>query len=223
MLAYVFGGLLGLGLLLSSLIDYRNKNKVVSFAAGLLIAHLFLQLYPLLLRENKYIEELVFFFVLLGFLLFFLLGKFVYSHPKTRIIAKEIGLFHAFGIFLYYLLIGMGLTTLLNLSLISGILFFIPIFLYSIFGEISLFHVHPDFKEGLFVKLLFFSSGLIGVIAAKLVFISFLISFCVLGFLIGCSTFLAVKEHAKESEHYVLLFFSGVALYTFLIFLFLII
>ena len=106
-LAYLFGILLGLGHYLSELISWKHREKIISFIAGMSIAYLFLELFPLLFQEGKQVSEVVFLFVMLGFLVFFVFEKYVYQHSKTRMIAREISWLHAIGFFLYHFIIGM--------------------------------------------------------------------------------------------------------------------
>jgi len=218
-LAYILGVILGFGHYFSEGIcrRFRHREAAISFIAGISIAYLFLELFPLLFREGKEVSELVFVFVMLGFLVFFIFEKYVYQHTKTKIIAREISHLHAFGFFLYHFVIGMVLAGLVKLGAGKALLFFIPALLYSLVGEVSLNEVAAAKESGV-VKALLGVSSLFGVVIGSLVFIPLGVNYLLLGFLVGAFNYMVVRDSLpRNREGNLAAFASGVALYTFLI------
>ena len=222
-IAYLFGLVFGLGHLLSEKICRKvseNREFLISFIAGMSIAYLFLELFPLVFQEGKMISEMVFLFMMVGFLVFFIFEKYIYKHSRTRLVVKEITILHSAGFFIYHFIIGMVITGLLDIGLEKALLFFIPTFLYSLVGEVSLNEIYYKVKEKWFSRLLLALSSLLGVAVAKNFFISNAFNSLLLGFLAGAFTYLITRDSVpRDKEGNLLAIAFGVVLYTFLIFL----
>jgi len=220
-LAYIFGVMFGIGHLLSESICRKlgkHRSLFISFTAGLSIAYLFLELFPLLFQEGKQVSEVVFLFVMLGFLLLFIFEKYVYQHSKLKLMAREISLLHAFGFFFYHLAVGIILVKLMELGWEKTALFFIPTFLYAVFGEVSINEISERVKENWVAKTLLVLSSLLGVGIARLIVISNGLYYVLLGFLVGGFTYLIVRDSLpRDKEGDLMGIVLGVTLYTFLI------
>ncbi len=105
----------------------ERRYRVISFAAGISIAYLFLDLLPHTYQTTTHLKNFVFAFLLLGFVLIHLVEKFIYKHAKERDIAKELKEIHSLVFFGYYFLIGIVLHDKIQPNLLEGILFLVAI------------------------------------------------------------------------------------------------
>lgn len=220
-LAYILGVMFGIGHLFSEYVCRKlgkHRSLFISFTAGLSIAYLFLELFPLLFQEGKQVDEVVFLFVMLGFLVFFIFEKYVYQHSKLKLMAREISLLHAFGFFFYHFVVGIILVKLMEIGWEKTALFFIPTFLYAVFGEVSINEISEGVKENWVAKTLLVLSSLLGVGIAGLIFVPNGLYYVLLGFLVGGFTYLIVRDSLpRDKEGDLIGIVTGVTLYTFLI------
>lgn len=219
MLAYLFGLVLSIAHLLSDALSKkfaRGRAGLVSFAAGLSLAYLFLELFPLLLEFGG--GQVAFLFVLAGFFVFFVFETYIYQHASVRMVAREITRLHAFGFFVYYFVLGMLLVYFLQGGLERALLLLIPAALYALVGRVSFFHVHAELKESWGVKIALVVSPLLGVFFGGWVFLPRAVWYGLLGFLVGGLSYLVIRDSLPgEREGHLAAFSLGVVLYTFLI------
>jgi hypothetical protein len=167
-----------LGLLLG-LIHFFSENlkseeglkhyRIISFAAGISIAYLFLDLLPQTYEAAVHLKQFVFVFLLLGFAIFHLAEKLVYQHANQDKLAKELKEFHSISFFAYYFLIGIVLRDKIQISLLEGSLFMIPIALHAGLSTASLARIHGEIRESVFIKIALSLSTILGVIFAILI------------------------------------------------------
>ncbi len=108
---------LGMGLLLGIVHFFSEKLKpeegakhyrIVSFAAGISIAYLFLDLLPHTYEAAIHLKNWVFLFLLLGFVIFHLAEKYIYQHSDQKKLELELKEIHSI-FFIYYFLVGIVL------------------------------------------------------------------------------------------------------------------
>jgi hypothetical protein len=83
LLALALAFLLGFLHFFSDMIRFsedERKYRIISFAAGISISYLFLDLLPHTYEAAIHLREWVFVFLLLGFALFHLVEKYIYQH-----------------------------------------------------------------------------------------------------------------------------------------------
>jgi hypothetical protein len=190
--------------------DGKFKEVFVSFVAGLSVTYIFLHLFPQVYSGAQDYPRLIFLFMLFGFVFYHVAEKWVYQHAPRDKLRKEIEEQHAATLFFYHFLIGLVLVSLIQESLISGLLYFIPVSLHVIINVLP--HSHK-FRRW-YIKAFFTGAPLFGVLVASLVDIPNVVNFGLLGVLAGLLLFLEAREvipHKREGS--VLFFLLGVIVY----------
>ncbi len=196
------------------------RRRLLNFVAGISLTYLTLSLLPEVYRGAENLDSMSFVFLLIGFMVFYVLEHHAYSHTKTRIIAREIGVFHSGAFFAYHLVIGMVLVSIINERIIPGILFFIPVFLHTVISEVSLNEIHTKLKESFIAKLFLSSSSLLGGIIAFFVPFTAGLTQTLFGFVAGSFLYIVIRDSIPREDSSGLAYFIwGVILYTFLTFL----
>jgi len=199
---------LGLGLLLG-LIHFFSENlkpeeglkhyRIISFAAGISIAYLFLDLLPQTYEAAVHLKQSVFVFLLLGFAIFHLAEKFIYQHSDQDRLAIELKEIHSISFFCYYFLVGIVLRDKIQISLLEGSLFMIPIGLHAGLSTASLARIHGEIRESFLLKTTLSISALLGVIFAILIRIPPVLNNILISFIAGILLYIIVKEFLPES------------------------
>jgi len=215
---------LGLGLLLGLIHFYseklkppegENRYRVISFAAGISIAYLFLILLPHTYERAGYLKNFVFIFLLLGFVLFHLAEKLIYKHADRKKLAKELKEVHSISFFFYHFMIGIVLYDIVLASPLEGILFFIPIGLHAALSTASLSQIHGDIRESIGIKILLSLSTILGMTFALIVPIPDILDNILVSMIAGLLLYIIVKEFLPEKDLGQPLFFlSGILLFT---------
>ena len=222
MIALILGILFGIAHYLSEAVCNKfskHRDILISFIAGISVSYVFVELFPGLFHENPAFREVIFLFVLLGFFIFYVFEKYIYKHAKSKLIVKDLANLHSVAFFIYHFVIGLVLVDLIS-NKKEWLLLFIPVFLYSLVGEISLNEVHEHIKNKWYWRLLLALSTVFGVLTAYIINISMAFDLILLGFVAGALIYIVVRESIpKERSGNLLALSSGVVLYTFLIFL----
>lgn len=193
------------------------KAKIMSFVAGASIAYVFLYLLP---DFYKTINQWIFIFILLGFSLVYPLEKYFYQHVDSKVRLLRFKEIHFLALFLYYFMIGIILTDFLKLSILKGLLFFIPIAFYAVASRVSFTEVHIQIRERKFFRILLALVALSGVLSASIILEQTFLYHILLAFIIGVFFYIVIMDFfsrkAKENLGYFLL---GICLYALLIIL----
>jgi zinc transporter ZupT len=207
---------LGLGLLLGIIHFYSEKltppegtkrYRVISFAAGISIAYLFLNLLPHTYEAAAHLKNFVFVFLLLGFVLFHLAEKLIYKHTDQEKLARELKEVHSVSFFLYHFTIGIVLYDKVLTSRLEGILFFIPIGLHAALSTASLSQIHGEIRESLVTKILLSLSTILGMTFALFVPIPNILDNILVSMIAGILLYIIVKEFLPEKDKGQPLFF----------------
>jgi|TARA_Y100000310_G_scaffold241949_1_gene246096 hypothetical protein len=163
--------------------------ELISASAGVAITYLFMDLFPRfangLPREHNYL----FLTVLLGFGLLHIVEKFLYQHYSKSKLRKELAIEGSVVTAIYHFFIGIVLVSLITQDPTEGVLFFLPIFLYT---SLSTLHVHsPKYKSIRFVVAL---ATLAGVLFAQRNPINPLIGTALLGVIIGALCYTVTRH-----------------------------
>jgi zinc transporter ZupT len=130
---------------------------------------------------------------------------------------KEI---HSVSFFIYYLLVGIVRKDKLQLSILEGSLFMIPIALHAGLSTASLSRIHGEIRESILFKIALSFSALLGIALAILIHIPKFLHNILVSFIAGAILYIIVKEFLPEKKNGQPLFFiMGVALF-FLFYLF---
>lgn len=210
LLALCFGILLGVVHFFSEKIQLTEghlRYRVVSFAAGVSIAYLFLVLLPETYQAATHLKEWVFVFLLLGFAAFHLVEKLTYQHADRDMLMRELKETHSVLFFCYYFVIGVVLEDLLKVGVLEGSLFLIPVALHAGLSTASLSEIHGEIRESLLARIVLSVSTLLGVAFALLVSMPLVVSNILIGLIAGALLYIIVKEFLPEREKGQPLFF----------------
>jgi zinc transporter ZupT len=178
----------------------RVRNRVVSFAAGISIAYLFLKLLPETYRAASLLEEWVFAFLLAGFAIFHLVEKFTYKHAERDKLMRELKEIHSVSFFIYYFTVGIVLEGFMSLGPLDGILFAVPVGLHAALSSASLSEIHGDMRESLLAKIVLSFSTILGVAFAAFVRVPGLALNILVSLIAGVMLYIIVKEFLPEGE-----------------------
>ena len=221
MIAILFGLLMGFFHYFSEDILHRfglHKWKLISFSAGISITYLFLSLFPRFVsgvsKENKFL----FLSILLGFVMFHVIEKYIYKQKLSEYRRlKELSIEDSIVSFIYHFIIGMILVSFFKQSFFDGVLFFIPVFLYT-----SVDTIPVDMTKSKIIKAILVFSTLLGILFSTFVYkdMNFMVYLVLLGFIIGTLTFTVTRHSIPQGKKGRPLFFLfGVIIYSIIIFL----
>ena len=198
-----------------------NKLKLVSFSAGVSIAYFFLMLLPEIYGGFTYLNKLIFFFILIGFILFHLTEKFIYQHERKEQLMHDLKEAHSLVFFFYHFIVGLVLIRILANGFIEGMLFFIPILFHMTITNVSLSEIHKKMTESKLIRFLLCISSLIGILFALFASISNVLYYTLFSFIGGAMLYIVVREEIpKEKKDHPKYFILGAFIYSLLIVLF---
>ncbi len=180
---------------------YPHQHLIASFAAGLTVAYIFLQLFPELYAGVDAAGNIVFLLSLGGFSLMHLTEKYIYHHDLTaEKFREDFREFHSAFLFIYHLALGIIIWFLLQDSLVRGILFFIPVLFHTSVSSLSLSELDEDIKNSLGVKIAVSSSVLLGVLIAHLLTITPFQFYTVIASVTGMFLYVVVSDSLKPGD-----------------------
>ena len=221
MIVILLGLLMGLAHYFSEEILRKFKSHkwaFLSFSAGISITYIFLSLFPRFVsgvsKENKFL----FLSILLGFVIFHVIEKYIYKQKLTEYKRlKEVAIEDSIISFIYHFIIGMMIVNFFNHSFFEGVLFFIPVMLYT-----SVDTIPVDRTKSNIMKVILGFSTLLGILFSTFVYknIDFRIYLVLLGFIIGVLTFTVTRHSIPSGKKGSPLFFLfGVIIYSTIILL----
>ncbi len=168
----------------------KHRDKILSFAAGVSITYLILELMPLFSEVAFKINKLLFLAVLLGFILHHSVEMTIYKHNRKHELVKKISLEENVFFYIYHFIVGVVLVAFLAGSVIQGTFFFISILAYTVVGNLPMRRQHKWWKS-----LFMASSTLTGTLFALIVTIPIWIQYSLIGFAIGVLLFAVTRHH----------------------------
>jgi hypothetical protein len=189
----------------------RYYKHAISFSAGVAITYLFLDLFPSFSVEVINTNQFLFIFLLVGFVIFHLVEKYIYQHSKEGVLEKRLGIENQVISFMYHFILGVIIVDFSRQGFQEVILLFIPIVIFTAVGTLPISQ-HPSNKVNFIVSL----SILLGVLFAGFVYpdISVEIQTALLGVVIGGLFFLVIRHSlpmGKEGKP--LFFIIGIVIY----------
>ena len=207
---------LGLGLAVA-VIHFLGENikipsgsrhfRLISFAAGVSIGYLFLDLLPQTYRAAERLQESVFLFLLLSFSIVHLVEKYFYQHAENEVLQQKLKSLHTVTFVLYYFLIGCVLLDLVRGEIYHGILFIIPVALHAGLIGASLAEVHGRFSPHLFERIALSLATPLGVLFAMWIPFTPQVHNMVISGIAGVMLYVFVREFLPEREQGQPLFF----------------
>jgi hypothetical protein len=203
----------------------KYKDHIVSFVAGISVTYIFLHLLPNLYEGVTNFSRSLFVFVLLGFVLFHIVERFIYKFVGRGKISEDLKLNHSLWLLIYDISMGIVLIGFFKFSAINGFLFFVPVFLHSALSSLSVHKIHGfDFRvkpkiENKFTKFFLSAGSIYGAMIAMIFNIGTKLSFILTGLVAGILLYVVIRETIpKEKEGNPVWFVIGVVMYSLLIF-----
>ena len=215
--ALLLGAMMGIvDYVTERLIIHRRevRMEIVSFSAGVAISYLLLRLLPEMYLGVDNLGQLLFLFLLLGFISVHLVEKYVYSHYRRYSLRRAHRTAHLSYFFIYNFLIGMLIYWFSSQDIIEGLFFFFPFLLYSI---VEIIPKEFKFKNNQ-IQALYSFAPLYGVIIAIILQFAEVFYQGLIGFVAGALLYLIVREAIPPDKKGMPLYFiSGVVMYSSLI------
>ena len=195
----------------------RYENHLISFSAGISLTYLFLNLFPEFSQRIAKGDEFIFISILIGFVVFHLIEKYIYKNTKNDKKLEELAIEDSVISFIYHFIIGMIMVSFFNKGVYEGILFFIPAMFYTGVNTLPV-----DMTKSKIIKTVLSFSTLLGILFVTFIFkeISQLTYLTLLGFIIGALSFTVTRHSLPFGKKGRPLFFTlGVILYSIIIIL----
>jgi hypothetical protein len=216
----IFGIIMGIAHFFSEEFYSRYKthySKIISFSAGIAVTYIFLDLFPNFSEGAAQIDKLLFLSVLIGFVAFHLIEKYIYQHSPEEKLFRELAIEDSVISFLYHFVIGMLIVSFLNQDLLRGTLFFIPVLVYTAVSTLPV-----DITKFKSLRIIVASSTLLGILFAAYIYttMSPLVFNILLGFIVGTLSFTVTRHSIPIGKKGEPLYFTiGVLFYTIILFL----
>ena len=174
----------------------RHFPKIVSLAAGVLTALVFVSFFPLVALASNVLPN-IWFTVLAGFALYHFAEKWLYQHiedPKKRM--KDLVELNVLGFFIDHFITGIALALVFILQFeIEVVAIFIAFLLHTVTSSLSLRQIKHKFRLGTVGDVILSSGVVIGAVVAVLLS-SFSPSVLqgVFGFSVGVFVYLVVRH-----------------------------
>ena len=192
----------------------RISTPLISFAAGVSVAYLFLYLLNELTNGLQYLGNFVFIFLLAGFTVLHVVEKYIYQHERGRKRAQDLNWAHTFAFFVYSIIVGIVLVRLSNLDVMEALLFFVPIGIHSAVSSFSLREVHSARKHPNVFRTLLSSSPVLGAILGLTIPVFGHYFYALFGFLGGMLLYIVIRDSIpKGTQGKPSYFLLGVILY----------
>jgi uncharacterized membrane protein len=221
MFELIFGIIIGLTQffnerILSSL--RKVRIDLISFAAGLSSAYLFLLLLPEVYQGSLILKEYTYLILFIGFISIHISEKYIYKHVNKKKIKDEVRAVHHTTFFFYHFIIGIILVTFFKQSFREGLLFFIPVWFHTTISSAALTELHKKIKEKSITKVALSLSAILGMIIALLTMIPTAVYYALLALITGSLTYIIVKDLTPKGEEGNLnMFIFGVISYSLII------
>lgn len=188
------------------------RDPIISLSAGVSITYIFLDLFPRFITAVRF-DQALFFTVLIGFGALHVIEKYLYKHLKPTRLRRNLRLEESTVSFVYHFFVGIVLTSIVAVSVSEGILFFLPVLLYT--GLSTLPVTLPKIPR---IKLILSASTFLGAVFAFGVAVSSVVSTALMGFIIGFLLFSATRHSLpREKKGRPLFFIIGMIGYSLLI------
>ncbi len=192
---------------ISSLIG-EHRDAVLSFSAGLLISLLFLILVPDVIVNG--VTELLFLFMLVGFLLMHLVEKYIYRHVSHKQeLLEDLKIVHIIGFGLDNFLIGFIIASLVELDFSVVITLSVPLFLQMLTSSISLDSIDTRLNDK-YSKIILSVLPIAGAILGIVLELEYLLTNYILAFVLGILFYMIIRDVLPQGRKgSSLLFFAG--------------
>lgn len=175
-------------------LDAAGQDVIASFAAGISVTYILIELLPLLAARFDFTTRPDFIPVLAGFAGFHIGEKYIRQHERSDTLHHELKEWHAFGVGLYYFTIGVILVSLARESIVAGTLFFIPIMFNAWASILSFGEIHEALRERGTTLFLVSTAAITGVVLALLTPIPRRVEVTLFGFVVGVLFYTVLRD-----------------------------
>ncbi|MCJ7429349.1 MAG: hypothetical protein MUP66_03060 [Candidatus Nanohaloarchaeota archaeon QJJ-5] len=221
-MAWLLAGLITLLHYFGERIDESTASyqaSITSFASGLTIAYIFLQLFPELTMAMDLLGDMVFLPVLCGVAVIHLAEKGIYKHEKSAdAIRHDFKELHSIILLVYHLVIGVLLYQLLLGDIVRGTLFILPVLFHTAVSSLSLKELHEDILHTPTVHGAVSLAPLFGVAIASYTSIPTALFYTLLGVVTGVLLYITLRDSLPHVDKgAVMAFIVGTVSYSLLI------
>lgn len=215
MISIIFGLLMGFAQYYSKPFCrycYTYKMHLVSFSAGIFLTYVIFKLFPLFSIGAVEINTFLYITILIGFISFYLIEKYIYQHHSKQKRLAELALTDSTISFIYHFIIGMFIAIFTRVSAIEGLLFTIPTLIQTSVSSLPF-----DSTRNKTVKIVLSSSTMLGILFSEYIYPNpdLVIYYSLLGFVIGSLLFVVTRHSLPFGRRGEPLYFGiGVVLYT---------
>lgn len=197
---------------------HRFRIHLISFAAGLSSAYLFLLLLPEVYQGSLILKQYTYLILFVGFVSIHITEKYIYKHVDKKRIKDEVRAVHHTTFFFYHFIIGIILVTFFKQSFREGLLFFIPVWFHTAISSVALTEMYKELEEKSLGKIFLSLSVIFGIIIALLTMIPTIVHYSLLALITGSLTYIIVKDLTpKGKEGNLNMFIFGVISYSLII------
>jgi len=168
----------------------KYRPQLISLSAGVSITYIFLDLFPMFSQQVVQLNQVIFLSVLLGFSVHHLAEKYIYLHVSKKKRRKDIALEHSIISFVYHFFVGIILASITLNNVSQGLLFFIPVFLYTTLSTLPV--TAPRNRK---IKIALSASTFLGVIFSFFIRLDPVATSSLIGIIIGALLF-SVTRHS---------------------------
>jgi hypothetical protein len=219
-LALVFGLAMGLGHYFSEntlKLCKKVLGEVTSFAAGISVTYVFMQLFPEFVKRTFSVyHPSIFLSILVSFSAFHIIEKYIYQHSPRKGVFRKLSIEDTTISFIYHFIIGILLVELTAKNLVEGALFFFPVFFHTAVHTLPV-----DITKSRNMKIFLATATLWGVLTAAYIYTpSMMITTILIGFVIGALLFSVIRHSLPTGrEGKPLYFVLGMLIYSMIIIL----
>ena len=175
-----------------------HRDTVLSFSSGLLISLLFLILVPDVI--SKGFSELLFLFMLVGFLLMHLTEKYIYRHVMIKQeLLENLKVVHIIGFGLDNFLVGFIIASLVELNIFIVINISFPLFLQMLTSSISLDSIDTRINDK-YSKIILSVLPILGAILGIVLEFEHLVTNYVLAFVLGLLFYMIIRDVLPQGK-----------------------
>jgi len=216
-LPFIFAVIIGITYYITNRLDIKQKKYyhiIISFAAGVSITYILLELFPNFTEVALSISKLLFLSILLGFIIHHIIEKEIYKHSRDHELIKFLSLEENVFSFVYHVILGIILVVFVKESMLEGILAFIPILTFTLVSTLPM-KPHNSKWQTAFMS----GSTLFGVLIATLwEGMPLWLEFSLVGLATGVLLYTVIRHHIPFGNKGRIGYFTlGFIIYAFLI------
>ena len=188
---------------------HRHHVKLTSFSAGLFITYIFLFLFPELFEGVAIVGNKIFLLLLLGFVIFHVLEKYIYQHvTNKKHLLYDLSILHIFGFFADHFIVGVLLFLIFReSSFFLSAFVFIPLLLHTISSSLSFTHLGDHLHNRRSITVVLAAAPLFGVLTAYLLNLEHVNYLMILSFVVGAMLYIVVRDALPKGRTGNILFF----------------